>query len=172
MTFTLTTHYSMKKPDVGSESGIWGGDVNTNLDTIDSTMFTNQSNIALALPLAGGTMTGVIKTKGEAETVNVKGNISGAVSFDLSLGQFITCTVTGAVTSVTFTNIPTTGFAVPIILKITNGQSSGAWTWGAAYKWPSATQPVMSSAGVDILSLVTHDAGTTYYEQGFVKALS
>ena len=166
MAFHSTPNYAWQIPTQGTQTGVWGQNMDDFADSQDATVKGIDTVASAALPKAGGTMTGVVKTKGAAETVYAKGNISGAVSFDLSQGQFITCTVTGAVTSVAFTNVPTTGFAVPIILKITNGQTAGAWAWGAAYKWPSATQPVMTVAGVDILGLLTHDGGTTYYQTG------
>ena len=178
MSRTATTNYGWQMPDNASENNAWGTDLIEVFNKasgpagIDVVVKGIDTVASAALPKAGGTMTGLVKTKGAAETVNPKGNISGAVSFDLSLGQFITCTVTGTVTSVTFTNVPTTGFATPIILKITNGQSSGAWTWGSSFKWASAAQPVLTSTGVDLVSLVTHDGGTTYYQAGVTLNLS
>jgi hypothetical protein len=35
---TLTTNYSLQKPAVGGETDAWGGELNANMDTIDTTM--------------------------------------------------------------------------------------------------------------------------------------
>ena len=172
MSFTGTTPtFGWQIPDQGTQSGVWGTNTLTYMNAVDASVTAIQTTANAALPKAGGTMTGLVKTKGAAETVNAKGSISGAVSFDLSLGQFITCTVSGTVTSVAFTNVPTTGFATPIILKITNGQSQGAWSWGAALHWPGGTQPVFTSTGTDILGLITHDGGSNIYQTGLTLNL-
>lgn len=165
-----TTNYSWIIPDDLSENNVWGAELVTAFNDIDVDVNAVSIVAAAALPKAGGTMTGAVVSKVDGQTTYAKGDISGAVTFDLSNGQFITCRVTGAVTSVTFSNLPAS--ATPVILKIENGQSSGAWVWGSAYKWTGGVQPVLTTSGFDILGLVTFNTGTRWDQAGISLANS
>ena len=166
-----TPNYSWYQGTIGGDSGSWGGSLNSTISSQDTTVKAVSDVANAALPKAGGTMTGRITGLTESMHYSAKGNISGAVSFDASLGQYFSCTVTGAVTSVAFTNLPASGEAYVILLEITNG-GSASFTWGSAFKWPSGTAPTLTSSGVDIVCLVTRDAGTTYRMLGVQKALA
>lgn len=95
-----------------------------------------------------------------SETVNALGSVSGATTIDLSLGNVITATATGAV-QWTVTNPPASGIAGSFTLILTNG-GAGAQTWMTGTKWPAGTAPTLQASGVDVLSFFTIDEGTTW----------
>jgi len=60
MADTLTTNYSLTKPEVGASATTWGGKLNVDLDSIDTLIKSVNDDIALRLLKSGGTMTGFI----------------------------------------------------------------------------------------------------------------
>ena len=70
-----------------------------------------------------------------------------------------------AITSITFSNIPTTGNAFGLTLAFTADGTARTISWPASVKWPSGVAPTMTStsAKVDIFVLTTWNAGTTWY---------
>ncbi len=103
---------------------------------------------------------GTIGMKNYAESVNALGSVSGATTIDYSLGSVVTATATGAITW-TVTNPAASGKASSFTLILTNG-GSAVQTWMAGTKWPSATAPTLTAAGVDVLSFFTTDGGSTW----------
>ena len=95
-----------------------------------------------------------------AEVVNARGSISGAQTIDLELGNVVTATIT-ATTTFTFSNPPATGRAGGFVLVLTNG-GAGVITWPSSVKWAGGTAPTLTASGVDVLTFITLDAGTTY----------
>lgn len=83
-----------------------------------------------------------------------------ASDINLNLGNFFTRTISGA-TTLTVSNVPTTGTAASLILDLTNG-GSAAITWWSGVKWAGGTAPTLTSAGRDVLGFFTHDGGTTW----------
>jgi hypothetical protein len=88
--------------------------------------------------------------------------------------QTLTGVGTGATgtTAIYFTNAPSTG-AASVTMIITNGglmTGTGMTAWGGNIKWPGGIKPVLSSSGIDVVSFVTPDAGSTIY--GFVGGLN
>jgi hypothetical protein len=98
---------------------------------------------------------------------NILGDISGSVTINLLNGHFVTATVTGAVTNLTFSghsSINASGF----ILELTNGGSFSI-AWPNSVKWSGGTAPSLTISGVDVLAFVTDDDGTTW--RGVVSML-
>ena len=167
---TTTTNYGWTKPDVGGSSGAWGGNLNTDLDSIDSTVFTVSGVANAALPKAGGVMTGRIDAKTETVQLTAKGSISGAQSLDVSTANYFTMTITGS-TTISVTNVPATATAaIPLVMRITNGGSN--ITWPASFKHTGGAAPSLSSSGTDLLSYITDDAGTTWRQMAFSKGIA
>lgn len=95
------------------------------------------------------------------EKVNALGNATGATTINLTLGNVVTATTTGA-TTWTFSSPAPTGNLEGFVLILTNGGSQ-TQTWATGTKWPAGTAPTLTAAGIDILVFETPDAGTTWY---------
>lgn len=79
---------------------------------------------------------------------------------DLSTGNYFTKTIS-TTTTLTVSNVPTTGTAVSFILDLTNG-GAGTITWWTGMKWAGGTAPTLTASGRDVLGFFTHDGGTTW----------
>lgn len=132
------------------------------------------------LALAGGTMTGTLAMADQkitrpqiedySETVNPIGSIGGGTQdIDLELGNVVTATVDTSTTTFTFSNPPASGKAGSFTLILTNGGSQTV-NWPASVDWEYGGAPSLTSSGVDVLSFLTVDGGTTWY--GFVGGLA
>ncbi len=83
-----------------------------------------------------------------------------ANDINLSNGNLFTKTISGA-TTMTVSNVPSTGTTISFILDLTNGGSS-AITWFSGVKWAGGTAPTLTASGRDVIGFFTHDAGTTW----------
>ncbi len=95
-----------------------------------------------------------------AEVTQSLETISSNTDINLELGNAVTCTITGNLTFA-FSNPAPSGRTGMLFLTITNG---GAYTvtWPTSVKWDTGTAPTLQSAGTDIITFVTDDAGTTW----------
>lgn len=83
-----------------------------------------------------------------------------ASDIDLSTGNYFTRTISGT-TTLTVSNVPTTGTAASFILDLTNGGSATV-NFFANVKWAGGTAPTLTAAGRDALGFYTYDGGTTW----------
>ena len=141
---------------------------------ITATSTNTLSNKTLAATTLSGQLTGADQTvsainlKDYGEITNALGNATGATTIDLTLGNSVTATTTGA-TTWTFSNPTASDELCSFSLKLVNG-GSAAQTWPASVDWPSATAPTLTASGTDVLVFITCDGGTTWY--GFVAGLA
>jgi hypothetical protein len=168
MADTLTTNYSLTKPEVGASQGTWGTKLNDDLDDIDTQMQANEDAAAAAqatadaaLPKVGGVMTGRVDLFSSQAVRTALGSISGAQALNLALGNGFTATI-GGVTTFSVSNVPAGTFFVGLVLLLTNGGSSGV-IWPASFRWPAGAQPDLTVSGVDLIAAVSFDNGTTWY---------
>jgi hypothetical protein len=124
---------------------------------------------------AASDTTTIYGTKIVNEGVYANGSLRTAnISFANGQVQTLTGVGTGATgaTAIYFTGAPSTG-AASVTMIITNGglmTGAGMTAWSGSIKWPGGIKPVLSSSGIDVVSFVTPDAGTTIY--GFVGGLN
>ena len=109
--------------------------------------------------LTTATITSLVETK-TAPSIS-----SGTLTLNCSLGNVFAVSLNAAITTLTISNIPTTGNAFGITLAFTCDGTARAVTWPAAVKWAGGTAPTLTStnAKVDIFVLTTWDGGTTWY---------
>ena len=106
--------------------------------------------------------------KDYSETVNEIGTITGDTAVSFADGNVQTVTGNGDCLF-TFTNPPASGKSGTLTIIITNG-GANTTTWHSSVKWPGDNAPALTSSGVDVISLMTIDAGTTIY--GFVGGIN
>ena len=127
------------------------------------------TGMTLAGAVTGADQTvSAINLKDYGEITNALGNTTGAKTIDLTLGNSVTATTTGA-TTWTFSNPTASDELCSFSIKLVNG-GSAAQTWPTSVDWPAATAPTLTASGTDVLVFITCDGGTTWY--GFVAGLA
>jgi len=144
----------------------------TNVGTFLATP--SSANLAAALTDETGSGLAVFATSPALTTPTITGLnevktapaiASGVLALNCASGNVFAVSLNAAITSITFSNIPTTGTAYGLTLALSMNGTAYAITWPAAVKWPSGTAPTLTStnAKVDIFVLTTWDGGTTWY---------
>ena len=93
---------------------------------------------------------------------NMFGTVVAMSANDIAVGTGCVFTKTiSANTTLTISGTPS-GRAATFSLVLTNG---GAYTvtWPSSVKWAGGTAPTLTSSGVDILTFITPNGGTTWY---------
>ena len=85
---------------------------------------------------------------------------ASAVDLDASATNNFEVVPLTATTTISFSNVPTTGEAYACTIEIQAAGNTVTWPTGTI--WPTATPPSLS-AGKDVFVLTTHDGGTTWY---------
>ncbi len=117
------------------------------------TVYDSTNNLFWVCKTAAGTV-----WIGQESVVNLGSALTGTVNIDLSTGSYFYGTLTGT-TTFTVTNPPASGVVGSFTLELTNaGAQTITWTNG---KWAGGTAATLTTAGVDILTGFTRDAGST-----------
>lgn len=94
---------------------------------------------------------------------------SGTVTVDANAAAYYTVTMTGNITTLTISNVPSSPAMFSLTLEIIQG-GSGSYviTWPGSIKWPGAVAPTLTTTvgKADVVTLVTRDGGTSWL--GFV----
>lgn len=99
------------------------------------------------------------------ETKTAPAISAGTLTIDCSVGNVFSVSLNANITTLTFTNVPSTGTSYSLTLLFTADGTARTITWGASVKWPGGTAPTLTSTNgkVDTFVLYTFDAGTTWY---------
>ena len=103
-----------------------------------------------------------------AEVTNALGDVTGAKTIDLTLGNSVTAKTTGA-TTWTFSNPSASDELCGFSIKLING-GSATQTWPTTVDWPAATAPTLTASGTDVLVFIPCGGGTIWY--GFTAGLA
>jgi len=97
------------------------------------------------------------------EEVNAIGATGGgSQAINLALGNVVTATVDTSANTFTFTNPPASGKCGSFTIILTNGGSQTV-NWPGAVDWAGGSAPTLTTAGIDVLTFTTVDAGTIWY---------
>src|SRR5437667_4131818 len=139
MATTTTPLYGFSKFADGDTG--WGSSADSNEDTTENEIA--RARIPFLSPTVGATT-----------TIDCS-QTTGARFFAFVLSQ---------ATTIAFSNVPTSAWAVRIRLLITNG---GAFviSWPASVTWLGGVAPALKASGVDEIELRTKDGGVTWYAE-------
>ena len=89
---------------------------------------------------------------------------SGVVDIDCALGDYFTLALTANVTSITFSNLPSSGHGASLMVRITQDSTARTVAWPASFKWAGGSAGAVStgSGAIDVLAISTFDAGTSW----------
>lgn len=155
---TSTTNLGLSKPLVNNatDQDLWGGYLNTDLDTLDAQAALSTLNKDYAAFIQSR-----MRLKYYAEVKSSPSSSSGVLTLDFSNGNHFSVTLTENVTSIVFANWPTgtalTGFI--LVLK-QDGTGSRTVAFPASVK---GTVPVVTATAsrADIFSVMSFDNGTS-----------
>lgn len=90
---------------------------------------------------------------------------AGTLTLDLQSATMFDVALTSNITTLTISNIPTSGTTGSFILALTADGTARTITWPASFKWPGGTAPTLTSTNgkLDIITCITDDGGTSWY---------
>lgn len=90
---------------------------------------------------------------------------SNTLTLDCSVSNVFAVSLNANISTLTLSNVPSTGNAFALTLSLVANGTAYTVTWPASVKWPGGTAPTLTSANgkVDTFVLTTWDGGTTWY---------
>jgi len=164
--FSITNDLTGSIFSVNDISGIPSIDVNANgevrLAQFDGNVMignTTSDGISL-LSVNGPTKANSYSTLQSAPTISANTltlNLSNSTVFQVSLNSNIT--------TLTLSNVRTSGSTSSFILVFVADGTARSVTWPASFRWPGNTAPTLTSANTkrDVFTIFTHDGGTNWH---------
>lgn len=159
---TTTTNLGLTKPAVNSavDEDLWGGQLNTDLDLLDSEAATATINKNFADKVVSRP-----EIKDYAETLKTDTSSSNVWTVDFTDGNHHEIVLTENVTTLTLSNPPATGKVGMVVLYIEqNGTGGFTVAFPSKVKFAGGIAPTITTTAnrTDIVTLITRDGGTTY----------
>lgn len=174
---SILYHYGSEKfatkstgVDVTGNITVSGTVDGVDIATRDGVLTSTTTTANAALPKAGGTMTGALKTLTLQETY-VANSTGATTTLDLSTGTSFSVTLSEN-TQFAFT-LPTlpSDTAFSFTLFVTQPSSAKTIAWPASVDWAGGSAPAApSNSEVNAYGFYTRDGGTTYY--GFLGGVA
>lgn len=140
------------------------------LATSAGTVTTNaQPNITSVGSLTSLTVSGILSPNNTAE-LRVAPTISGGtLTIDLNTATVFDVALNGAITTLTISNVQSSGRTSSFVLIFTADGTARSVTWPASFKWPAGTAPTLTSTSgkKDVFVFFTVDGGTSW--QAFIS---
>lgn len=115
--------------------------------------------------VGAGTVLTAPELKNYIEPFNSASISSGVLTLDLSLGSEFTVSLNANITSITFSNYPSSTKVTTVTIRFTADGTVRTITWPSSFKWAAAAPPTMTGTNlkVDTITARTYDGGTTWY---------
>ena len=99
-------------------------------------------------------------------TVNI---VSNTITLDFNVATVFNVSLTSNITTITLSNVQSSGRATSFALVLTGDGTARSITWPGSFNWPSGTAPSVTSAAgkKDVYVFFTTDGGTTW--QAFIS---
>jgi len=104
-----------------------------------------------------------------AETSTTATISAGTLALNLNTAAVFNVALDSNITTLTLTNVQTTGKSSSFVIVFTADGSARSVTWPASFRWPSGTAPTITSTNnkKDVYVFFTTDGGTTW--QAFIS---
>lgn len=130
----------------------------------------SDSNVAVYLPTYDGNiLASIISTDNVTETRSAPTISGGSLTIDLNTATVFDVALNGAITTLTLSNVQSSGKTSSFVLMFTADGTARSVTWPASFKWPAGTAPTLTSTSgkKDVFVFFTVDGGTSW--QAFIS---
>ena len=144
-------------------------DASGKIPAISSTYFTSLSGASLTgvgLLASANTWTAANRFAGIDEALNTSPFASNTLTLDLGAYSVFQFTLNATVTTMTISNIPSSGRYGAFTLRVVANGSSQVWSWFAStVVWTGGTVPTRTTTNgkIDVFYFHTVNGGTTWY---------